>query len=107
MEEFVIGVLVGVGLTSVVFFVWDSKVWLGVYKLIDYRNDIKAQIKEIHKRKFNLIQLWLNGSKEEKKNIDFEEKVRRMHRELRELETTFRTLERVLMLFGIEKKGGE
>jgi hypothetical protein len=109
MEEFVIGVLVGAGLTSVIFFVWDSKVWLGVYGLIDYRNYIQAQIKEINKRQFSLIVLWLKAVKEEKKDINFEEKIRQMHREKKELEITLKVLKKVCKLFGIEEKnnGGE
>jgi hypothetical protein len=108
MENFFRGILIGICLSSVIFFILDNKVWIGIYKLIDYRNYIQAQIKAIDKRQFSLIVLWLKAVKEEKKDINFEEKIRQMHREKKELEITFEVLKKVCKLFGIEKdQGGE
>jgi hypothetical protein len=106
MENFFRGMLIGICLSSVIFFILDNEIWKGVYKLINYRNYIQAQIKAIDKRQFSLIVLWLKAVKEEKKDMNFEEKIRQMHREKKELEITFETLEKVCKLFGIEKNNG-
>jgi len=105
MAEFVLGVITGTFLSALIFFIWDGKLWVGIYKLTDYRNSVRGQMEKTDNKRFYILNELLKSDMEGRKNKALEIKMRQTHKQFKELELTFKVLKKVFELLGLE--GGE